>query len=81
MELHDTYGIRLKQLFGLTEACGPGCFLAGEDVARKPGSAGNGCPFVDVRVVDERDNDLPAHEPGELILSGNNIMVKSLIFL
>ena len=67
-------GIRLEQLFGLTESCGPGCQLMGDDLARKPGSAGKGFLFVDVRVVDTDDNDVPVNEPGELILAGKNVM-------
>ena len=74
LEACEKIGIRLEQLFGLTEAGGPGCQLMGEDVSRKPGSAGKGFLFVDVRVVDENDNDVPVNEPGELILSGKNIM-------
>ncbi len=74
LEVYAKMGIGLEQLFGLTEACGPGCQLTGDDVPRKPGSAGKGFLFVECRVVDLNDNDVPANEPGELILSGKNIM-------
>lgn len=75
LEACEKFGIRLEQLFGLTEASGPGCQLMGDDVARKPGSAGKGFLFIDVRVVDPEDNDVPANTPGELIISGKNVMV------
>jgi acyl-CoA synthetase (AMP-forming)/AMP-acid ligase II len=76
LEACEKIGIRLEQLFGLTEACGPGCHLTADYVALKPGSAGKGFLFVDVRVVDSEDRDVPANEPGELILSGKNVMVR-----
>jgi O-succinylbenzoate-CoA ligase len=74
LESCEKIGIRLEQLYGLTEACGPGCQLMGDDVARKPGSAGKGFLFIDVRVVDAYDKDVPTNEPGELILNGKNVM-------
>ncbi|MBT4268658.1 MAG: long-chain fatty acid--CoA ligase [Deltaproteobacteria bacterium] len=76
LEAYEKLDICLEQLFGLTEACGPGCQLTGEDVARKPGSAGKGFLFVDCRVVDLNGNDVPANESGELIIAGKNIMVE-----
>ena len=75
LEACKKIGIRLEQLYGLTEACGPGCQLIGDDVASKPGSAGKGFLFIEVKVVDAEGNDLPANEPGELILSGKNVMI------
>ena len=74
LEAYAKMDICLEQLFGLTEACGPGCQLTGSDVARKPGSAGKGFLFIDCRVVDLNGNDVKANEPGELIISGKNIM-------
>ena len=74
LEACKKIGIRLEQLFGLTEACGPGCLLVGDGVMSKPGSAGKGCLFIDAKVVDSQDNPVPVNEPGELILSGKNMM-------
>ncbi|MDR3555271.1 MAG: long-chain fatty acid--CoA ligase [Syntrophobacteraceae bacterium] len=67
-------GLRVEQLYGLTEACGPGCQLMGGDVARKVGSAGKPFLFTEVRVVDLDDQDVPPGTPGELILQGKNVM-------
>lgn len=63
-------GIRFKQGFGMTEY-GPGLFaLPPEDAIRKAGSIGRPNFFVDVRVVDEANQPLGPHQPGELVLKG-----------
>ncbi|AFM28016.1 long-chain-fatty-acid--CoA ligase [Desulfomonile tiedjei] len=67
-------GLHVEQLFGLTEACGPGCQLMGADVARKVGSAGKPFLFTEVKVVDLDDKEVPPGTPGELIIQGKNIM-------
>ena len=56
------------------QLCGPGCLLTGDDVPRKPGSAGKGFLYIDARVVDTEDKDVPPNTPGELILRGKNVM-------
>lgn len=62
------YGIR--EGFGMTEF-GPNCFMvsAGEAVARS-GSVGWPSPFVEMRLVDENDHDVPTGAVGELLLRG-----------
>lgn len=63
-------GIRFKQGFGMTEF-GPGLFaLPPEDAIRKAGSIGRPNFFVDVRVVDDNNQPLGPHRPGELLLKG-----------
>jgi O-succinylbenzoate-CoA ligase len=74
LEACNAVGLHVEQLFGLTEACGPGCQLMGSDVARKVGSAGKPFLFTEVRVVDLDDKDVPPGTPGELILQGKNVM-------
>ncbi len=62
--------IRFKQGFGMTEY-GPGLFaLPPEDAIRKAGSIGRPNYFVDVRVVDDKNNPLGPNQPGELVLKG-----------
>jgi acyl-CoA synthetase (AMP-forming)/AMP-acid ligase II len=74
LEAYQPLGIELQQLYGLTEACGPGCQLTGEDVARKAGSAGK--PFLhnEVRVVDPAGRDVGPGERGELLIQGKHVM-------
>jgi fatty-acyl-CoA synthase len=63
-------GIRFKQGFGMTEY-GPGLFaLPPEDAIRKAGSIGRPNFFIDVRVLDEKDQPLGPNQPGELVLKG-----------
>lgn len=63
-------GIRFKQGFGMTEY-GPGLFaLPAEDAIRKAGSIGRPNFFVDVRVVDDKNQPLGPNEVGELVLKG-----------
>lgn len=63
-------GVPIRQGYGLTEF-GPNVFsLNEEDAMRKIGSIGFPNFYVDTRVVDDDDNDLPPGEVGELILRG-----------
>lgn len=63
-------GIRFKQGFGMTEF-GPGLFaLPAEDAIRKAGSIGRPNFFVDVRVVDDKNQPLGPNQVGELVLKG-----------
>ncbi len=62
--------IRFKQGFGMTEY-GPGLFaLAPEDAIRKAGSIGRPNFFIDVRVMDDHNNELGPKQVGELVLKG-----------
>jgi fatty-acyl-CoA synthase len=63
-------GVRFKQGFGMTEY-GPGLFaLPAEDAIRKAGSIGRPNFFVDVRVMDDDNNELGPNQVGELVLKG-----------
>ena len=63
-------GVPVRQGYGLTEF-GPNVFsLNEEDAVRKIGSIGFPNFYVDTRVVDDADNDLPAGKVGELLLRG-----------
>lgn len=66
-------GIQFKQGFGMSEF-GPGVFaLAAEDAIRKVGSIGRPNFFVDARIVNENNQDMPANEVGELVLRGPSL--------
>lgn len=72
--LVEKYGrekdVRFKQGFGMTEY-GPGLFaLPADDAIRKAGSIGRPNFFIDVRVMDDENNELAPNEVGELVLKG-----------
>ncbi len=59
--------------FGLTETAPLVCVLDAKDSQSKNGYVGKAGFHVDVRVVDENGNTLPASEVGELICRGPNV--------
>lgn len=62
--------VPIRQGYGLTEV-GPNITsLHHDDVVRKKGSIGRPNFYVQIRVVDEKGNDLPSNKPGELLLQG-----------
>ena len=60
--------------YGLTEAS-PGVSFNPPDGIQKEGSIGLPLPYLECRVVDETDKELPAGEVGELIVKGDNVML------
>lgn len=71
----------MVQYYGLVEAIPPVTVLDAEDhaygVLVDPSiltSAGRACVGVEIRIVDERGNDVPAGEIGEVITRGDHVM-------
>jgi len=63
-------GVPIRQGYGLTEF-GPNVFSLNEEHAeRKIGSIGFPNFYIDARVVDDADRDVPTGEVGELVLRG-----------
>lgn len=60
--------------YGLTEASPAVCFNPPNGV-QKEGSIGLPVPFVECKIVDEKDRELPIGEVGELAVRGENIML------
>jgi long-chain acyl-CoA synthetase len=67
------FGCRILEGYGLSEATAA---LTGHnrEMPRKPGSVGRPLPGVEIRIVDENDQDVPVGEVGEIIARGPNIM-------
>ncbi|KEZ78630.1 AMP-binding protein [Salinisphaera hydrothermalis] len=67
-------GIKVSNGFGMTEA---GTImhvpLNRQLMAETAGSVGLPAPFLEVRLVDEHDNDVAAGEPGEILVRGANV--------
>lgn len=60
--------------FGLSESTGPNCIHLGIENTHKVGAIGQPGFNWDARIVDENGKDVPAGEPGELIVRGNSVM-------
>ena len=60
--------------WGMTETNAIGTGIGGEDYLAHPASAGRASAVVDLKVVDEQGNALPAGERGELLVRGASII-------
>ncbi len=69
----EAFGAKVLEGYGLTETAGMGTFNTPER-ERKPGSIGIPIGDTEVRLVDDGDNDVPAGEPGEVVLRGSFVM-------
>jgi long-chain acyl-CoA synthetase len=69
----DAFGTKVLEGYGLSETTGMGSFNK-PDRERKPGSIGVPVGQTEFRLVDEDDNDVPAGEPGELVMRGEFVM-------
>ncbi|MBN1599791.1 MAG: AMP-binding protein [Bacteroidales bacterium] len=62
-------------MYGQTEATARLSYLPVELLDSKLGSIGKGIPGVELKVVDENDNEIQPGELGEIIAKGDNIML------
>ena len=74
IEAYKDIGIEIHQVYGLTEACGPGTLISPDDAMVKIGSAGKAFFHTSVRVVDGDGNDVAPGVPGELLVQGAHVM-------
>ncbi len=70
----ETFGVILVEGDGPTE-CSPVTSVNPPTGERKPGSVGPPIPGVRMRIVDDRDQELPVGEVGEICVSGPNVML------
>ncbi len=69
-----TTGTRLVEGYGLTECC-PLVTISPFDLDSFNGSIGLPAPSTDIRLVDEEGVDVPAGEPGEMLVKGPQVML------
>jgi long-chain acyl-CoA synthetase len=69
----EAFGTKVLEGYGLSETTGMGSFNP-PDRERKPGSIGIPVGQTEFRLVDEDDKDVPAGEPGELVMQGEFVM-------
>jgi fatty-acyl-CoA synthase len=68
-------GIPLANGYGMTEAAGTVCCMPLDlsAIEQNIGASGLIPPDVQVRIVDEDERDVPAGEPGEILVRGSNL--------
>lgn len=64
----------IYDVYGCTEATPSIAILKAKDSMKKKECVGQAVPFLEVRIVNERDQDLPIGEVGEIICRGPNVM-------
>jgi long-chain acyl-CoA synthetase len=69
----ERFNVKILEGYGLSETS-PVATFNRMDRATKPGSVGVPVWGVDIRVVDEYDNDVPQGELGEIVIRGHNVM-------
>ena len=67
-------GIEIHQVYGMTETCGPACLIGPDDAIHHVGSTGKSFFHTQVRVVGSDGTDLPAGEPGEVVVRARHNM-------
>ncbi len=72
-EFEERFGVPVVEGYGLSE-CTVVCTLNPLHGARKAGSVGLPLPGIDVGVVDQTDQLLPAGQAGEVVVRGPNVM-------
>ena len=60
--------------YGMTETNAYGPQNSGDDIIRKPRSAGRAVPIVEMRVADENGREVPRGEAGEIYFKGPNLI-------
>ena len=66
--------VALHNFFGLTETISMTHVLRNEDVEAHPDSIGRLLPFVDAKIVDEQDADVPPGTVGELLFAREEVI-------
>jgi long-chain acyl-CoA synthetase len=69
--LRRKFGIDLREGYGLTEAAPVVTSSVG--VQNRPGSVGRAVEGVEVRIVDESNDDVPVGDSGEVLVKGPNV--------
>jgi long-chain acyl-CoA synthetase len=69
----EAFGCKILEGYGLSETS-PVASFNHPDRERKPGSIGTPIEGVEMKVVDDDDNDLPPGEVGEIVIRGHNVM-------
>jgi long-chain acyl-CoA synthetase len=69
----DAFSCQILEGYGLSETS-PVASFNHPDRERKPGSIGQPIAGVEMKIVDDADNDVTAGEIGEIVVRGHNVM-------
>ncbi|WBL16184.1 acyl-CoA synthetase [Sutcliffiella sp. NC1] len=69
-------GLLFKQGYGLTEAGPNNFFIEPQDVYKKIGSVGKPMFYNDVKIMNEKEQELGVNEVGELWIRGNHLFLQ-----
>ncbi|NMM47831.1 long-chain-fatty-acid--CoA ligase [Marinigracilibium pacificum] len=72
-EFEKKFGVHILEGYGMSQGS-PVVTFNQKEFGQKPGSVGTPVWGVEVKVVDENDNEVPVGEKGELIYRGHNVM-------
>ena len=70
------WGVPLVQVYGATETCPIAAYTPSIDAARKPASTGKTALHCEIRLVDEDANQVAVGEKGEILVKGDNVLLK-----
>ena len=76
-KFEEVFQTQIYEGYGLTE-CSPVCVENPYGLPTRPGSIGVPIPGFQARIVDDRDEDVPKGEVGELIVRGPGVMKEYL---
>lgn len=69
-EFEERHGVKIVEMFGMTETFG-GC-IGHRPGLGKPWTVGKPLAHVELKIVDSEGSELPALEPGELLIRGRS---------
>lgn len=69
-------GLAFLEGFGMTETTASACVLDNQDAVRKNGSVGKPLVHMQMRIVDEHDQDVAIGEIGELVMRGPTLFME-----
>lgn len=73
IKMYAAKNMEVVQGYALTESCGGGTMLLGDDALRKVGSAGRACMFADVRVRSD-DGLISERGEGEVVIKSDFLL-------
>ncbi len=65
-QIIEWWGPVLSEYYGASEGLGSGTFVTSEEWLRKPGTVGKALPTCEVHILDEKGNELPTGEVGQV---------------